>query len=260
MVEPPLRGLRSHRGSVLIDLSKSSLLLAVAAILPVNLELLFQNLGLFAQGVLNTILLLGGSLLVASLIALPLSIIRARKLPILNPIVFGYVYLFRGTPMLVQLYLLYYGAAQFSLIRYSFLWPVLRDAWWCAFITFVTCSAAYQTEILRGAIEAVPRGEIEAATALGLTRFTTLHRIVLPSALRRVLPAYSNEVIFTLHGTAIASTVTIIDILGAARQFNNKYYLGMDGFLVAAVLYVALVYLITRGFKLWEKHLYRHLS
>jgi arginine/ornithine transport system permease protein len=242
-----------------IDLRGSSVWAAIANYLPVNLELLFQNIGLFAEGVLNTILLLVGSLLMAGLIALPLSIIRARKLAILNPIVFGYVYLFRGTPMLVQLYLLYYGAAQFNLIRYSFLWPVLRDAWWCAFITFVTCSAAYQTELLRGAIEAVPRGEIEAAKALGLTPFVTFHRVILPNALRRALPAYSNEVIFTLHGTAVASTVTIIDILGAARQFNNKYYLGMDGFLVAAVLYVALVFLITRVFRLWEKHWYRHL-
>jgi arginine/ornithine transport system permease protein len=234
-------------------------LTVIGSYLPVNIGLVAENTGLFARGIVNTILLLAGSLLVAGVIALPLSVVRAWRVPILNPIVFGYVYLFRGTPMLVQLYLLYYGAAQFDLVRHSFLWPVLRDAWWCAFISFAVCSAAYLTEILRGAIESVPRGEIEAAKAMGMSGFTALHRIILPNAFRRALPAYSNEVIFTLHGTVIASTVTIVDILGAARQFNNKYYLGMDGFLVAGALYMALVYLITRGFRHWEGRWHRHL-
>jgi His/Glu/Gln/Arg/opine family amino acid ABC transporter permease subunit len=231
-----------------------------AGYLPVNLPLVVENAGLFARGVLNTILLLAGSLSAAALIALPLSIVRAWRLPVLNPIVFAYVYLFRGTPMLVQLYLLYYGAAQFDFIRHSFLWPMLRDAWWCAFITFAICSAAYLTEILRGAIESVPRGEVEAAKAMGMSSVVALYRIILPNALRRALPAYSNEVIFMLHGTVIASTVTIVDILGAARQFNNKYYLGMDGFIVAGALYMALVYLISRGFRRWESSWLRHLK
>lgn len=228
--------------------------------LPVNFALVFQNANLFARGVINTVLLLAGSLVVAGFIALPLSIIRARKVPILDPIVFAYVYLFRGTPMLVQLYLLYYGAAQFEVVRHSFLWPVLREAWWCALICFSICSAAYLTEILRGAIESVPTGEIEAAKAFGMSTFTALHRIILPDALRRALPAYSNEVIFTLHGTVIASTVTIVDILGAARQFNNKYYLAMDGFLVAGALYMGLVFLISRAFRYWESRWHRHLK
>jgi arginine/ornithine transport system permease protein len=233
---------------------------AASDYLPLNFDLVFANANLFARGVANTVLLLAGTLLAAGLIAIPLSIIRAWKVPILNPIVFAYVYLFRGTPMLVQLYLLYYGAAQFDVIRHSFLWPVLREAWWCALICFAVCSAAYLTEILRGAIESVPTGEIEAAKAFGMSSFKSLRRIVLPDAFRRALPAYSNEVIFVLHGTVIASTVTIIDILGAARQFNNKYYLAMDGFLVAGALYMALVFLISRAFRYWENHWHRHLK
>jgi arginine/ornithine transport system permease protein len=226
---------------------------------PLDLILILQNAPLFLYGLLNTVLLLVGSLLVAALIALPLSLVRAWRVPVVSQIVFGYVYLFRGTPMLVQLYLLYYGAAQFEPIRSSFLWSILREAWWCAFISFAICSAAYLTEILRGSIEAVPRGELEAARAFGMSPLMTLRRIILPDALRRALPAYSNEVIFTLHGTAIASTVTIIDILGAARVFNNKYYLGMDGFVVAGVLYMGLVYLISQGFRFWERQWHRHL-
>ena len=226
---------------------------------PIDLMLILQNAPLFVHGLVNTVLLLAGSLVVAGLIALPLSLVRAWRVPVLNHVVSGYVYLFRGTPMLVQLYLLYYGAAQFQLIRSSFLWSVLREAWWCAFISFAVCSAAYLTEILRGSIEAVPKGEVDAARAFGMSTMTALRRIILPDALRRALPAYSNEVIFTLHGTAIASTVTIIDILGAARQFNNKYYLGMDGFVVAGALYMGLVYLISQGFRFWERQWHRHL-
>lgn len=226
---------------------------------PVDFMLATKHAGLFLLGLRNTLILLLGPLLFACLFAIPLALARANRLPVLNPAVFAYVYLFRGTPLLVQLYLLYYGAAQFSFIRDSVLWTVLREAWWCAFISFTLCSTAYVTEILRGAIEAVPQGEIEAAKACGMNPFLLFRRIVLPSALRRALPAFSNEVIFTLHATVIASTVTIVDILGAARQFNNKYYLAFDGFIIAALLYMALVYAINRGFKFWESKWHRHL-
>ena len=226
---------------------------------PVDFMLAAKHTGLFLLGIRNTIILLVGPLLLSSLLAIPLAIARANRVPVLNPLIFSYVYLFRGTPLLVQLYLLYYGAAQFSFIRDSFLWTILREAWWCAFISFTLCSTAYITEILRGAIEAVPTGEIEAAKACGMNSFTRYRRIILPSAVRRAIPAFSNEVIFTLHATVIASTVTIVDILGAARQFNNKYYLAFDGFIIAALLYMALVYAINRGFKFWESKWHRHL-
>ncbi len=226
---------------------------------PVDFMLAAKHADLFLLGIRNTIILLTGPLLLACLFAIPLAIARANRIRVLNPIIFSYVYLFRGTPLLVQLYLLYYGAAQVSLIRDSFLWTILREAWWCAFISFTLCSTAYITEILRGAIESVPTGEIEAAKACGMNSFTRYRRIILPNAMRRALPAFSNEVIFTLHATVIASTVTIIDVLGAARQFNNKYYLAFDGFIIAAVLYMALVYAINRGFKFWESKWHRHL-
>lgn len=226
---------------------------------PVDFMLAAQHWRLFLTGLRNTLILLAGPLALACLFAIPLAITRANRVPVANPFIFAYTYLFRGTPLLVQLYLLYYGAAQFSFIRDSFLWNILREAWWCAFISFTLCSTAYITEILRGAIETVPRGEIEAAKACGMSPFTRYRRIILPNAFRRALPAFSNEVIFTLHATVIASTVTIIDILGAARLFNNKYYLAFDGFIVAALLYMALVYAINRGFKFWESKWHRHL-
>lgn len=227
---------------------------------PVDFMLVAQHWPLFLLGLRNTLFLLAGPLVLSCLFAVPLALARANRVPVANPIIFAYTYLFRGTPLLVQLYLLYYGAAQFSLIRETFLWSILREAWWCAFIAFTLCTTAYVTEILRGAIETVPKGEIEAAKACGMSPSTRIRRIILPNAFRRALPAFSNEVIFTLHSTVLASTVTIIDILGAARLFNNKYYLAFDGFIVAALLYMALVYALNRGFKFWESKWHRHLS
>ncbi|ESZ08000.1 hypothetical protein X735_30530 [Mesorhizobium sp. L2C085B000] len=226
---------------------------------PVDFMLAAKHVDLFLLGLRNTIILLVGSLCLASLLAIPLAVARAMRTPVLSTCVFAYTYLFRGTPLLVQVYLLYYGAAQFSFVRDSYLWVILREAWWCAFISLTLCSGAYITEVFRGAIEAVPRGEIEAAKACGMSGFTVFRRITLPSALRSALPAYANEVIFSVHATVIASTVTIIDILGAAKQFNNKYYLAFDGFFIAATFYMTMVFIISRGFHFWEGKWHRHL-
>ncbi len=226
---------------------------------PIDFVLIAQHYDLFLQGVVNTVLLVVLSLLIGGSLSIPLALTRAYKTPVANQIVWGYVYLFRGTPLLVQTYLIYYGLGQFEVVRESFLWPFLREAWWCALIAFVLNTAAYTTEIFRGAIEAIPFGEIEAAKACGMSPWTRVRRVVLPSAFRRALPMYSNETIFMLHGSVVASTVTIVDILGAGRTLNAKYYLAYEGFIAAAVIYMILVFLISRGFKLWEKHWHAHL-
>ncbi|WP_054313343.1 ABC transporter permease subunit [Mesorhizobium sp. 1M-11] len=227
---------------------------------PFDFMLAAKHVDLFLLGLRNTILLLVGSLCLASLLAIPLAAVRAARTPIFNTCVLAYTYLFRGTPLLVQVYMLYYGAAQFAFVRDSFLWTVLREPWWCAFICMILCSGAYITEVFRGAIEAVPRGEIEAAKACGMSEAKLFRRITLPNAFRSALPAYANEVIFSAHATVIASTITIVDILGAAKHFNNKYYLAFDGFIIAAGLYMLIVYAITRGFRFWEGKWHRHLS
>mgnify|MGYP003323429825 FL=1 len=124
----------------------------------------------------------------------------------------------------MQTYLIYYGLAQFDFIRESFLWgPVLSKAWWCAIIAFSLNTAAYTAEFLRGAIENTPFGEIEAARACGMSRQKMMWRIILPSAIRRALPAYSNEVIFMLHSSVVLSTITLQDILGVGRWLNGRY-------------------------------------
>ena len=226
---------------------------------PIDFVLIAQHWDMFLTGIGYTLVLVAVSLVIGGAISLPLAVARAYRTPIVNQVIWAYVYLFRGTPLLVQLYVIYYGLGQFETVRESIFWSVLREPLWCTLIAFVLNTAAYTTEIFRGAIEAMPYGEVEAAKAYGTsTRLRTV-RIVLPNALRRAVPAYSNEVIFMLHGSVVASTVTIVDILGAGRILNSKYYLAYEGFLAAAVLYMLLVYAITRGFKVWERNWHAHL-
>lgn len=226
---------------------------------PLDFYLVIQNWHLFWDGLKNTLILWIVSLIAGGLIAIPLAVVRALRVPVLNPLAFGFIYLVRGTPLLVQLYLIYYGLSQFEFVRGSAAWTILREPWWCALISFSIGTSAYTGEILRGAIEDTPRGEVEAATACGMSRSVILRRILLPSAFRRALPAYGNEVIFNLYTTVLASAVTVIDLLGAARQFNGKYYLAYEGFVAAALIFLAIVFVITRVFRLLESRMLRHL-
>ena len=223
-------------------------------------DLVFQNWELFATGVWTTLQLTALSVFFGFCIALPCGIARARKIPIASPLINAYVYAFRGTPLLVQLYLLYYGLSQFEAVRDSIFWPVLREAWWCALITFSLNSGAYATEIIRGAVATTPEGELEGAKALGLTDHQVTFLVLIPSALRRALPQYGNEVVFMLHGSVVASIITIQDILGAGRTLNAKFYVAYEGFLTAAALYMALTFCLVMVFRGLEKRYLRHLN
>ncbi len=225
-----------------------------------NPDLVLQNWQLFASGVWMTLQLTFLSLLIGFLIALPFGIMRARRVKYISPLINGYVYLFRGTPLLVQLYLIYYGFSQFEAVRESILWPILREAWWCALITFALNSGAYATEIIRGAISTTPKGETEAATALGMSPFQVTSLVLVPSALRRALPQYGNEVVFMLHGSAVASIITIQDILGAGRTLNAKFYVAYEGFITAALLYMAITFCLVGIFRQLEKRFLKHLD
>jgi arginine/ornithine transport system permease protein len=227
---------------------------------PIDIVLIAQNFDRFLLGAWVTLKLTAISLFVGGLLAIPLAIIRAGNNPFLNAPVWAFTYLFRGTPLLVQTYLIYYGLGQFEWIRETALWgPILSQAWYCALIAFSLNTAAYTTELLRGSIVTTNKGEIEAAKACGLSRWTRMRRIVLPSAFRRALPAYSNEVIFMLHGSVVASTITIQDLLGVGRWLNGRYYLAYEGFITAAVLYLIIVLLVSKGFRIWESKWLRHL-
>jgi len=223
-------------------------------------HLVIENWEMFAGGVWMTVQLTALSLIFGFLIALPCGIARARKVKWASPLINAYVYAFRGTPLLVQLYLVYFGLGQFDVVRDSFAWPVLREAYWCALITFSLNSGAYATEIIRGAVATTPEGELEAGMALGLSTWQVMGLVLIPSALRRALPQYGNEVVFMLHGSVVASVITIQDILGAGRTLNAKFYVAYEGFLTAATLYMLLTFVLVMAFRALERRYLRHLN
>lgn len=224
-----------------------------------DFALIANHSGLFLESILTTLKLVGVSVLIGLVLAVPCAILRTSRNPIINGPIWLFTYVFRGTPLLLQIYLIYYGLAQFPEIRNSFLWSFFSQAWWCALLAFTLNTTAYTAEILRGAIMTMPRGEIEAAKACGMTSSLQYRRIILPSAFRRALPAYGNEVIFMLHASALASTVTLMDILGAARKFNAMYTT-YEGFFVAAILYFCLTFSLVGIFQLIERRWLRHIN
>lgn len=219
-----------------------------------------QTLSYYGEGLVTTVQLVFLSLVIGLAAAVPLAIGRGSRRPWIKWPIFAYTYVFRGTPLLVQLYLIYYGVVFVEGIQESWLWVILEEPFVPALIAFTLNTAAYTTEIFHGAIKATPRGEIEAARAYGMSRALMLRRIVLPSAFRRALPAYGNEVIFMLHASAIASVVTIMDLTGAARFVYARFYAPFDAFLFVAAIYLCLTFAILYLFRWLEKRLLAHLK
>ena len=221
--------------------------------------IILDNIGIYFEGLKTTLMLVSFSLLLGLLIAIPLAVLRTSRNVVLQAPIRAYVYFFRGTPLLVQMFIIYYGFGQFDAIKASFVWPFFKEAWFCALFAFTLNTGAYTTEILRGAIEATPHGEVEAAKAAGMSRLLMLRRIVLPSAFRRALPQYSNEIIFMLHGSSLASVITIVDITGAARIINSRFYSPYEAFLTAAVFYMSLTFITVFLLKRLEGRWFAHL-
>ena len=216
-----------------------------------NVQPILENLAQFGHGALMTVALLLGSLVVGGALAVPLAVVRASG-GAAGRLVFGLTYLIRGTPLLVQLFIVYYGLAQFEGLRASVAWPLLRSASFCAVLAMAVNTCAYTTEMLHGAIRALPHGEIEAALSLGMSRWQMLRRVVLPLAMRRSIPAYSNEAVMMLHGTSLASVVTLMDVTGVARDLNARFYLPFESFLAAAAIYLGLTFALVGAFRFAE--------
>ena len=223
-------------------------------------NVIWESLPLYFGGVLVTLKLLAISLALGLTAAVPLALMRVSRQPWVNFPAWLYTYVIRGTPMLVQLFLIYYGLAQFEAVRESALWPYLSNATFCACLAFAINTSAYTAEILAGSIKATPHGEIEAAKAMGMSRAKLYRRILLPSALRRALPQYSNEVIMMLHTTSLASIVTLIDITGAARTVNSQYYLPFEAFITVGAFYLCLSFILVRLFKAAERRYLAYLA
>ncbi|HTO19996.1 MAG TPA: ABC transporter permease [Pseudomonas sp.] len=220
-----------------------------------NWDVIVQYLPRLLDGAVLTLQLVAISVLAGLILALPMGVARASQNLYVRALPYAYIFFFRGTPLLVQLFLVYYGMAQFEVVRQSALWPYLRDPYWCAIITMTLHTAAYIAEIIRGAIQAVPPGEVEAARALGMSRTQTLLHVTLPRAIRIGLPAYSNEVILMLKASALASTITLVELTGAARTIIARTYLPVEFFFAAGVIYLIIAFLLVQGFKLLERWL-----
>ncbi|MGR5195005.1 ABC transporter permease [Vibrio rotiferianus] len=220
-----------------------------------DFSLIIESFPVYLDGLWTTVWLVALALVIGLCVSIPLAIARNSTNYALSLPSWAFIYFFRGTPLLVQLYLIYYGMDQFFPVKDT-LW---ENAWFCALVAFVLNTSAYTAEIIRGAINGLPRGEVEAAKAYGMSKFMTYRRIILPSALRRALPAYSNEVIFMLHGSAVAGIITIMDLTGAARLVNSRYYAPFESFLTAGLFYMALTFIILWCFKMAEKRFLAYL-
>jgi polar amino acid transport system permease protein len=225
----------------------------------IDLSLLSQYGDRFWDGALITLKLVLLSSLLGLMIALPMALARSSKKRRLWIPAYAYIYFFRGTPLLIQLFILYYGFGQFEAISSSILWNVLGDAEWCGLIGLTLNTAAYTAEILRGGIRAIPKGEIEAARAYGMSCWLMQRRIVLPRAMRIAWPAYGNEIILLLKGSALVSTIAVWDLMGETRSIFSRTY-ALEIFIYAGIIYFLMTFILTRVFVRIEKHINRYLG
>ncbi|WP_158747313.1 ABC transporter permease [Acidisphaera sp. L21] len=167
----------------------------------------------------------------------------------------GYIFVFRGSPLLVQIFLIYYGLGQFPAVRQSLFWPFLRQPWWCALLALSLNTAAYGAEVIRGGLLAVPKGQIEAGRVCGMSTFTLYRRVILPLALRQALPAYGNEVIIMVKSTSLASVITLMEVTGIAKGIISETFRALPVFACAAAIYLAINFTIAGAVRLLERRL-----
>ena len=211
------------------------------------------------EAVPTTLGLVSSALLIGGVWACVLVAMRLSSHVVPRSFARVYIFLFRGTPLLIQIFLLYYGVGQFQAIRDSIMWFVLREPYACAVMSLALCTAAYTAEILRGAILSIPHGQIEAGVACGMSRFTLLRRIVAPVAVRYALPAYSTEAVMITKATALASLVTVWEVTGVAQQIIQATYRTLEVFCCAALIYLVINFTIFRVLGLLEYALSGHL-
>ncbi|MCX5577491.1 ABC transporter permease [Kaistia terrae] len=211
------------------------------------------------QGLVVTLQLVAISITLGALLSIPVALARMSRSRILRAISFGYMYFFRGTPLLAQVFLVYYGAGQFRTQLDSIgLWWLFKDAFFCCVLTFTLNTGAYQAEILRGAIRAVPAGQREAAMSLGLKPRQIFRKIVMPQAILIALRPLGNEVILMVKGSSVAAIVTVFDLMGVTRLAYSRTF-DFQVYLWAAVLYLVVVEIIRRVWDKLEHRLTRHL-
>ena len=201
-----------------------------------------------------TLKLLSVSLIIGMFLGLFFAILRMNKNIFVNQFAYGYSYVFRGTPLLVQIFIIYFGLGQIEYLRSTFLWVILKEPYWCAIIAFALNTGAYTSEILRSAFQTIKPGMIEAGKSLGISNRIIFYKIQIPIAIRQSLPAYGNEIILMMKGTSLASTVTLMDLTGVAKYIISTTFKPIEVFIVAGGIYLFMTFLIHNLIKYLEKN------
>ncbi len=218
-----------------------------------DLDLMLTSLPKLLSASLVTLKLLSLSLVFGLFIGLLFAVLRLNKNIFVNKFAYGYSYLFRGTPLLVQIFIIYFGLGQIEGLRNSFAWVVLKEPYWCAIIAFALNTGAYTSEILRSAFQTIKPGFIEAGKSLGISKKNIFYKIQIPIAIRQSLPAYGNEIILMLKGTSLASTVTLMDLTGVAKYIISTTFKPIEVFVVAGSIYLFFTFIIHNVIKYLEK-------
>ena len=218
-----------------------------------DIELILSSFPKLLSASVITLKLLSVSIIIGLFIGLLFAILRIKNNPILKKFSYIYSYIFRGTPLLVQIFIIYYGFGQVEFIRESFLWVILKEPYWCAIIAFALNTGAYTSEILRSAFQTIKPGFIEAGKSLGISNKIIFYKVQIPIAIRQSLPAYGNEIILMLKGTSLASTVTLMDLTGVAKYIISTTFKPIEVFIIAGSIYLFLTFIIHNIIKILEK-------
>ena len=218
-----------------------------------DLALMINSFPKLLSAAVITLKLLSVSLIIGLFIGLFFAILRLNKNIFINKFAYGYSYIFRGTPLLVQIFIIYFGLGQIEYLRSTVLWVILKEPYWCAIIAFALNTGAYTSEILRSAFETIKTGIIEAGKSLGISNKVIFYKIQIPIAIRQSLPAYGNEIILMMKGTSLASTVTIMDLTGVAKYIISTTFKPIEVFIVAGGIYLFMTFIIHNLIKFLEK-------
>tara|TARA_B100000768_G_scaffold58826_1_gene56889 strand:- start:83 stop:760 length:678 start_codon:yes stop_codon:yes gene_type:complete len=219
----------------------------------VDFDLMITSFPKLLSATLITLKLLSASLIIGMFLGLFFAILRMNKNIFINQFAYGYSYVFRGTPLLVQIFIIYFGLGQIEYLRSTFLWVILKEPYWCAIIAFALNTGAYTSEILRSAFQTIKPGIIEAGKSLGISSRIIFYKIQIPIAIRQSLPAYGNEMILMMKGTSLASTVTLMDLTGVAKYIISTTFKPIEVFIVAGSIYLFMTFIIHNVIKYLEK-------
>ena len=222
-------------------------------------SLIIKNFFLVLSGLDNTILLLLISLPLGFVLALLFALARVSKITFISRIIASYIFVIRGTPLLVQIYLIYFGLGSVKFIRESFLWYALKEPFWCGVIALTINTVAYGAEIFRGGIQSIEKSQVESGLSLGFGKFLLLRKIILPIAIRKVLPSYGNELILMVKATSLVSLTTYMEMTGIARKIMAKTFAPVEAFIAAGILYLFLNFLMVQFVKYLEWKYNPHL-